>query len=80
MFCISTHELYPVAIKFSNRNIASYSLLVGMGMCWAILEAVDVYFGHHHDHPHGGHVHSSHAGHDHHHDHSGHSHFHGHHH
>ena len=77
MFSISIHELYPVAIKLSNRNIASYSLLIGMGLCYAILEGIEMYFGHvhhghshpdeaiGHSHPHGPTCNHDHAGHDH---------------
>ena len=68
MFSISIHELYPVAIKLSNRNIASYSLLFGMGLCYAILEGIDMYFGHvhhGHSHTHGPTGNHDHEGHDH---------------
>lgn len=52
MFCISLHELYPMAIKYSGKNLASFALFAGMAICWAALEVVEVYFGHGHVHPH----------------------------
>jgi ZIP family zinc transporter len=56
MFCISIHELYPVAIKYCGKGLASLSLMVGMFLCWGALESVEVYFhgidmpGHNHHH------------------------------
>jgi ZIP family zinc transporter len=80
MFCISVHELYPVALKYSGKNAASISLLIGMFIGWGGLEFVDVYFGHSHDHSHGhSHDHSHGHSHDHSHGHNhDHSHGHGH--
>ena len=52
MFCISLHELFPVAIKFCGKGAASTALFVGMAMCWLGLELVETYVGHSHAHPH----------------------------
>ena len=80
MFCISIHELYPVSIKYCGKDLASFSLMLGMFICWAALQTVDFYFedghGHGHEHQHG-HSHEHHHGHSHDH-HHGHSHYHGH--
>jgi zinc transporter, ZIP family len=58
MFCISIHELYPVAIKYCGKGTASVSLMGGMFLCWTALESVESYFdgidmpGHSHSHGH----------------------------
>jgi ZIP family zinc transporter len=67
MFCISIHELYPVSIKYCGKSLASFSLMAGMFVCWAMLEAVESYFegGHCHDHSHHDHSHHDHSHHGH---------------
>jgi ZIP family zinc transporter len=73
MFCISLHELYPVSIKYCGKGLASFSLFLGMFLCWGALEMVEVYFGHSHEH----HPDLHHLGHhDHHHGHHSHHHHH----
>lgn len=72
MACISLQELFPTAIKFSGKNVASVWLFVGMFGCFLALESVNLVFdgGHVHSHGGGGHSHShdhSHGDHSHHH-------------
>ena len=52
MFCISLHELLPIAIKFCGRDVASTALFSGMAICCLGLELVEIYLGHSHSHPH----------------------------
>lgn len=65
MFSISIHELYPVSIKYCGKSVASFSLMAGMFICWAMLEAVETYFeeghGSHHEHSSHGHSHHGHS-------------------
>ena len=43
MFAISIHELLPVAVKYSGKDMASISLFLGMALCGFALEMVEAY-------------------------------------